>query len=718
MKKVKLIRQTTVSECGLCSVAMVAAYYGHIQAISTYRNTFSIGRDGTSLKEIYDILNSVGLNVRVFKCSSIKDYSCADWHPYILFCKEHHFTVVQKTKKGYLVSDPAGEQKQITCEELDESFAGVLIDAVPGENFNPARDRLDDMRYVKQIISKCSGYLWGSFVLTIAAYVSSILVSILLQQEIDKINYGKIINLKEITLSFVIVLAGYILFNYMRNRVNVGLEVSMSEKVNIQTMYHILRIPYSFYDNRSAGNILYRLGILDHLRDVITTNFVGTFVDMISLICVFVYISIMFSHLSVIMAVLIVLSGLYTALIAGRTIKKQKERLNASESVTDIRTEIVNNIFQIKCLHLENYFWNSFMQVFRRFQDKYKTEQKYSVNVSLGYSTVSAFVPVIVTLYSYVCNPENMTAGMLLLIYSLVGMLMNCAYGVFGQLTTLLQVKSIVFYLNDMLDEPECVHTGKKEISSFEKLELCNVNFRYTKHTEMIVQNLNMKVEAGQKIGIVGMTGSGKTTIVKLIMGLYEPSIGTININGKSLKEIGEKSLNHLVSVVPQMPIIFDKNIKENITLGDESIDDYNIANALECACILDDIKRLPLGLDTYISGQGGNLSGGQVQRLSLARAIAHNPQLLIMDEATSSLDASTENQIYNNLKKRKISTIAISHRLSTICDADCLYFFNSDRSISVGTHIELMENNADYRYLFEQQLDTGRKKAMDCCEL
>lgn len=711
MKKVKLIRQTTLTECGLCCVAMVAAFYGYRKTISDYRNAYCIGRDGANLKEIYEILHSVGFNVKVFKCASIEDFDCINGQPYILFCKGHHFMVVQKTKKGYLASNPSGEQKYLTCNEVNESFEGVLINAYPGETFEPLSDRLNDMRYVKQIISNCAGYLWASFFLTIAAYGSSIMISILLQQTIDKFGEGISFNLKKLALLFSIVLMTYLIFNYARNRVNVALEVSMSEKVSVRVMYHIFRIPYSFFDNRSAGNILYRLGILDHLRDVITSNFVGTFVEAISLVCVFTYISIMFSYLTGIIIVLIAVSGIYTALIAGRTIKKQKERLSASESVTDMRTEIVNNIFQIKCLHLENYFWKSFMQVFGKFQDKYKDEQKYSVNVSLGYSVVSSFAPVIVVLYCYIWHSQYMTSGVLLLIYSLVGMLMNCTYSMFGQITTLLQVKSIVFYLNDMLDEPEYIGNGKNQINDFEKLELDNVNFRYSKHTDMVVQNLNMSVKNGEKIGIVGLTGSGKTTIVKLIMGLYELTQGTISINGIPIKEIDERSLNHVVSVVPQMPIVFDKNIKDNITLGDESITIDRIEKALKCACFLDDINKMPLGLDTYISGQGGNLSGGQIQRLALARAIVQDPQLLIMDEATSSLDANTENQIYRNLKQMNISTIAISHRLSTVCDADSLYFFNSDRTISRGTHSELIQSNAEYRFLFEQQLNMDGDK-------
>ena len=345
--------------------------------------------------------------------------------------------------------------------------------------------------------------------------------------------------------------------------------------------------------------------------------------------------------------------------------------------------------------------------VFERFQKKYKAEQKYSANVSLGYSTISTFIPVVVTFYSFISRPDEMTTGMLLLVFALMGMLMNCAYGVFGQLTTLLQVKSIIFYLNDMLDEPEQIPAGEAQVTEFKELTLKDVSFRYTKHTDMIVSNLNMRICKGEKIGIVGLTGSGKTTIVKLIMGLYKLSNGEILINGIPINEVDERSLNNVISVVPQMPIVFDKNLKENITLGDESVEEHRIAEALDCACFLEDVSKMPLGLDTYISGQGGNLSGGQIQRLALARAIVQNPQLLIMDEATSSLDASTENKIYKNLKEKNISMIVISHRLSTVSDAERLYFFNSDRSISSGTHVELMKTNEEYRTLFEQQIDS-----------
>ena len=554
-------------------------------------------------------------------------------------------------------------------------------------------------------MSNNSNLLLLSLLLTVFAYGAAILVPVYLQRVIDGISVdSRQVDFRQLITGFGGLLLIYSVFFYIRNRVNVALEVSMSDNVNKKTMYHLFRIPYAFFDNRSPGNVLYRLGILDYLRDVITSNFVGAIIDVTCMLCVFIYIVAMFHFLSWPIVALLLIIGIYTLLITQKTIKLQKTEMSANEAVSDLRTEIINNMFQIKCLHLERYFWSSFINKFDSFQNSFSKEKKYTSLVSLGYSIVSVFSPIILIIYCLAFHSEAITSGKIILIYSLLGMLTNCAYGFFGQFSTLAQIKSIVFYLNDMLDEPELINDGHTVIPDFHKLEMNNISFRYNGKSKNVIKDLNLTVLRGEKIGIVGLTGSGKTTIVKLLTGLYKPNNGAIRINNTDLTDIDIQNVTNLISVVPQLPIVFNKSIRDNITLGDTSISDEKILSALNSSCFLDDMLKMPLGLDTYISGQGGNLSGGQIQRLALTRALVRSPQILVLDEATSSLDASTENKIYINLKSLEITTIVISHRLSTVSDSDCLYFIEEDNPIISGQHEWLLANSNSYKDLFAQQ--------------
>jgi len=714
MKKVKLIRQTIVTECGVCSLAMVAAYYGYKQTISFYRNKFSIGRDGTTVKELYDMFASFGMEVNVYRCEKIDDYDYKGSIPYIIFCKNSHFSVVQKTKKGFLLSNPASDQKYMKPEEFEDLFGGIVVEAIPTENFRKMTANIGDFRHVKRIVKNNAKLLILSLVFSVLAYGAAILVPIFLKNIIDVISDrgGPSFDFSSVLLKILGLIVLYAGTSLARNKIGVSLEASMSDNVSKGTMLHLLRIPYSFFDNRSPGNILYRLAILDSLKGAVASQFVETIINTTNIICVYLYIVLSFPTLAIPITVLLVITGAYILLIAKKQIELQKENLKASESVSDLRTEIINNVFQIKSLHLENYFWGNFVSRFESYLKTFKKESHFSMFTSLGIVIINTFSPVLIILLFIASQESAITAGNVILVYSLLTMFTGDVTSFFSSITSLFQIKSIVFYLNDMLDEPEQISDGHAEISRFESLEIENATFSYSKRSAKIVQDLNLVANRGEKIGIVGLTGSGKTTIVKLLTGLYEPNVGTITINGIALIDLDPARISGLVTVVPQMPIVFNKDIRDNITLNDESISDEAVYEALECACFLEDVLKMPLGLNTYISGQGGNLSGGQIQRLALARALVRRPQLLIMDESTSSLDASTENRIYQNLKKLDITTIVISHRLSTVVDADRLYFIEPNTPVVSGNHAWMLEHCEPYRDLFSQQLGPNQNDA------
>lgn len=213
-----------------------------------------------------------------------------------------------------------------------------------------------------------------------------------------------------------------------------------------------------------------------------------------------------------------------------------------------------------------------------------------------------------------------------------------------------------------------------------------------------------MKINRGEKIAIVGRSGSGKTTLVKLLANLYKPVNGNIAINGVDIDQISQDAIGSLISIVPQIPIVFNKTIKDNITLDDPSISETEVKNVLETANFLEEVEQMPMGIDTLISGQSGNLSGGQIQRLAIARALVRKPQFLILDEATSSLDSNNEKIIYENLKEQKITSLIISHRLATIIDSDKIYVLDNGLILESGNHNQLLLDKSTYYNLFNSQ--------------
>lgn len=484
----------------------------------------------------------------------------------------------------------------------------------------------------------------------------------------------------------------------------IKLQCLLYEKLNMKTIYHLFRIPYSFFDNRSQGNILFRLGLLEQVQNIITSSLIQMIIALTSFLVVTVY---FFSTLPEIIPLIIGIVffiGIYVLTIGKFLIKKRKEELEVSEKVNNIVTEIVVNMFQIKCLHLEHYFSDRYTYRFNNLKDKFKNHQTYSATFSLFINVFATFIPVVLVVFLISSDKYNFSVGQIFVVYTLLGTLLTYVTNFFNELTSFRLLRTSLYYLNDMLDEPEVNNSYNEKINSFESIHVDNVSFAYNDMSESILKSIDIKVKKGDKVAIVGNSGSGKTTLVKLLTRLYLPTKGNIYINGIDYSYIDPNIYGSIIAVVPQIPITFNKTIRDNITLEDKNIDDGKIIKALKIANFYNEVKSMPMGLNTFLSGQGGNLSGGQIQRLALARALVREPELLILDESTSSLDSINENKIYENLNKENITTIVISHRLSTVKDANVIYVISLGNVVEYGSHVELMKKQGIYSNMFAQQ--------------
>ena len=228
-------------------------------------------------------------------------------------------------------------------------------------------------------------------------------------------------------------------------------------------------------------------------------------------------------------------------------------------------------------------------------------------------------------------------------------------------------MKNYILRINDILYEKQDTQEDSKIITTFENLNVNELSFSYSKNSNNLLNNINLSIKKGQKIAIVGGSGEGKSTLVKLLLGLYRGTSGTITYNGINIEKLDQNNLKKIVGIMPQDAKLFNGSIKYNITLGDERITDETVKTALKKANIYNDVMKMPLKENTILSAGGGNLSGGQRQRIALARILVSNPQLLILDEATSSLDGINEKEIMNVLKECDCTQIIVSHRFSTI---------------------------------------------------
>ena len=306
----------------------------------------------------------------------------------------------------------------------------------------------------------------------------------------------------------------------------------------------------------------------------------------------------------------------------------------------------------------------------------------------------------------FLIGHTGLSLGMVVAFYTLSSMLITNCIALVQEVTNFRLMKNYILRINDILYEKKEIQEDSQIITTFENLTVSKLAFSYSRNSNNLLKNINLLIKKGQKIAIVGASGEGKSTLVKLLLGLYKATSGTIKYNGVNIEKLDRNNLKKIVGIMPQDAKLFNESIKYNITLGDETIADETVKNALKKANIYNDVMKMPLKENTILAAGGGNLSGGQRQRIALARILVANPQLLILDEATSSLDGINEKEIMNVLRECNCTQIIVSHRFSTILQADYIYLIKDGMIAEEGTIRYLINKSSLFMELFEKQIE------------
>ena len=294
-----------------------------------------------------------------------------------------------------------------------------------------------------------------------------------------------------------------------------------------------------------------------------------------------------------------------------------------------------------------------------------------------------------------------MQFGTAMALYSIASMLSSHILAILQSSENIYVCRDYLFHLAD-IESQDVEMSGELEMGDFASLALHDVSFRYGNEMKNAISNINLSIEKGQKVAIIGSSGSGKSTLAKVLVKLYAPTTGEILINDTNVNELDNQSLRKRIVMVPQTGRIFNKTIKDNIFL-DSSMEGESIETLLEMVCLTDDISNMAMRYNTTLSENGANISGGQRQKILIARALASCPQVLVLDEATCAMDYLSEKKIYENLKKRSITQIIITHRLNTIIDADEIYVMEKGELVEHGNHEELMQMQGTYYRLYSE---------------
>lgn len=696
-RRIRVAKQTTGSECGLCCISMMASWFGYIKPISFFRSIFDVGRDGMSIDSIVDVFEKIGLHTKVLKIDNINELKKFNKEPIILYLKNHFVILKNVGNKKAKIYDPAQGIINIDISELNDKFQGIILVTTPNETFVKCDDKINDFKYIIQILKKLKFSIFSIIFFTMLTYLITIYIPKYIEYIINRItNHEKILYLPLVSqLVFIIIV--FIVASVFLNKKLINLQQRIYKIMKLESIRKLFNISFSFFDNRTNANILYRLSLQNQVQNMISVYLPNIIINFASIVLILVYFLVFDIGILFYLAVLMAMIGVFVVTTNNFILRKQESHLAELANVTNIETEIVTNMFQIKCMNLDEYYTNQYEKGINDSLSKFYTFQTLQTSFFLVINSISRFLPtifLIILTLNYLS--EEKTIGSLVAIYTFVGMFINYSVQFFTSCSQMYLMKSSLSYINDIFEEPEILENRNVSLNVFENYTVNNLIFSYNDNQKNTLDNINIKFEKGKKYALIGLSGSGKTTLVKILAGLYNDYSGELRINNLEYRTIEKKTIKEFISIVPQIPVIFNKSLRHNITMGDSTISDSEVLNALETVAFTSELKNFPMGLDTFISSND-NLSGGQIQRIMIARALIRNPQFLILDEATSAVDVLTERKIYSNIEKSDITLLIITHRLSSIENVDQIFIMGNGKIIEEGSHKKLLDKNGMY---------------------
>jgi NHLM bacteriocin system ABC transporter peptidase/ATP-binding protein len=715
--------QMEATECGAAALGIILAYYGRIVSLAELRRECNVSRNGANALNIIKAAGNYGLNAKGYK-KSLESLNTLH-PPYIVFWNFNHFLVVEGLEKNKVyLNDPASGRRTVSREEFSRAFTGVVLEMKPGENFQKAGKKANTIFSLGQRLK----YSWSTIAFCLLAglfltlprlavpaffqiFVDEILVS-------DRKEWIRPLILGMIFTSFLTAILAFLQLKYLR-RLMLKLSVTMSGHF----LWHILRLPISFYAQRYAGEISSRLQLNDKIATILSGHLAITLIDGVMIIF---YLLIMLQYdllLTIITVGFAVINFFALQLFSSTRVTANMKLSQEYGKVTGVAIAGIQSIETVKASGLES-------DLFARFAGYYA--KAANAQQELGLQTqVLSILPTLLSSLStasiliaggYKVMNGTITIGMLVAYQSLTSSFLQPVNTLLNFSSTLQDLQADLNRLDDVLQNPidpevreQIGEKGKKNSASSSispflpvsfklkgYLELQNITFGYSRVEKPLIENLNLTLKPGQRVAIIGSSGSGKSTVVKLLCGLYQPWEGEIFLDGVVRKEISRSVLANSLGMVEQDIFLFAGTVRDNLTLWDSTLSETDLIKACQDAAIHDLIVSLPGGYDAKVIEGGMNLSGGQRQRLEIARALVRNPAVLVLDEATSALDAETEVIIDRNLRRRGCSCVVVAHRLSTIRDCEEIIMLEGGQVVQRGTHEDLWLEGGKYAELIK----------------
>lgn len=705
--KVPVVMQMEALECGAASLAMICAYYNKWIPLEQIRVDCGVSRDGANAKNLLVAARSYGFSAKGYRYEP-DDLKKHGKFPCIIHWNFNHFVVLDGFKgKKAVINDPAKGNYTVSMETFDKSFTGICLMFEPSESFIPSGKRKSVFSFaVKRLSGAKVAVAFVVFTTLISALIgvitpafSRIFMDRLLTHESPDWFYPFLVALSAMSILQLVIAA---LETYYSNRINGKLATIGSSTF----MWKVLHLPMDFFSQRLAGDIQGRQGSNAGIANSVVNTFVPLALNAIMMVF-YLVVMIRYSWILTLVGLSsLVINAWMSSIISKKRVNITRVSMRDAGKLAGATVAGVEMIETIKASGAENGFferWAGYQASVNAQKVKYAKINQYLGMIPSVVSTITGIV--VLTLGVWFAMEGTFTVGMIMAFQGVLSSFSAPAATFISAGQTIQEMRTQMERVEDVMEyrEDDCYKTEVKE-ESFAKLkgniELKNITFGYSRLSDPVIKDFSLNIKPGQRVALVGTSGCGKSTISKLVSGLYQPWSGEILYDGKHLSEIDRDVFTGSLAVVDQEITLFEGTISENIKMWDNSIEDFEMILAARDAQLHEEIMQRDGGFNYRIAEGGKDFSGGQRQRLEIARVLAQDPSIIILDEATSALDAKTEYDLVKAVKDRGITCIVVAHRLSTVRDCDEIVVLDHGVAVERGTHEELYAKGGKYTQL------------------
>jgi NHLM bacteriocin system ABC transporter peptidase/ATP-binding protein len=695
--------QMEATECGSVALGIVLEYFGAYVPPVSLRQACGVSRDGSKAGSLLRAARQYGLDARGYRMGPADLREVA--MPVILHWNLNHFLVLEGFRGDRVcLNDPAVGRRTVSAAELDRAFTGVVLTFVPTPAFEPTGTR---PRMLPSLLGRLRGARAAVLYLVLAGLalvLPGLAVPVFGQIFVDEILVGgKRYWLPALLAGMALTAALRALFTGLQRRCLIRLFMRLSVGMSSGFFWHVLRLPLGFFLARTAGDLASRIQLNDQVAELLAVRLAGVLLD--GLVAVF-YLALMVAYdprLTVIAAAAALVHVLL-AIAQHRGREDDSLRISVeSGKLAGVSAGGLASIETLKATGGESAFfaqWAGHQAKLMDAQQRMARREQIVAALVGGIARVSVLL--ILAVGALEVMDGRLSLGALVAFQSTMAMFLAPIENLTHFGLALQQLRGNVDRIDDVLGHPpegEDAAVGPHLRLSGD-LELAEITFGYLPVAPPLIEGLDMRIAPGQRVALIGASGSGKSTVGRLVAGLYKPWAGEIRFDGLPRQSLPSSALSSSVGVVDQDIAFFEGTVRDNLTLWDPTIRETDIVQAAKDACIHEDITNLEGGYDAVVGEGGFNFSGGQRQRLEIARALIRQPALLVMDEATSALDPETEHQVDQNLRRRGVSCLIVAHRLSTIRDCDEILVLENGRVVERGSHQQLIAEGGRYQHL------------------